>query len=228
MKALAHDMGRTKITQWKVAGSASAFALGRSRPAVDIREFKHERSHVARLPRRFEQRANCGLPRSCRSRHGCPRRAPLHSGASCSRSRRPLELQSREVRLLLSGSEWPSPPHLQNAHGRSPAGPAHHRAPHEILSPHQRPCHRRFLELSCQPQNPCIRTAAGRRLENLAARRGSRAGVSKVHRMFSLPGRMPRTSRTRQEGAIRRPALFRSSRRPRNASAGRPQPCRRC
>src|SRR5216684_3653678 len=44
------------------------------------------------------------------------------------------------------------------------------------------------------------------RLENLPARRGSRAGVSQVHRMFSMPRRLPRSSRARQEGAIRRPA----------------------
>ncbi len=46
-----------------------------------------------------------------------------------------------------------------------------------------------------------------------------------VHRMLSLPKRLSRTSRARQEGTVRRAALLRSSRRPGNASARRTQPC---
>src|SRR5207245_2256554 len=61
-------------------------------------------------------------------------------------------------------------------------------------------------------------------MENLAARRGPRAGVPQVHRMFSVSERMPRSSRTRQEGAVRRAALFCAHCRARNASARRPQP----
>src|SRR5260370_5086818 len=63
-------------------------------------------------------------------------------------------------------------------------------------------------------------------MENLPARCRPRAGVPQVHRMFSLPGRLSRPSRTRQKGTVRRPALLRSNRRPRNASAGRRQPRR--
>ena len=35
--------------------------------------------------------------------------------------------------------------------------------------PRIRPCHRRFLELPCQPENPCVRTAPRHQLENLPA-----------------------------------------------------------
>src|SRR5260370_42512123 len=42
--------------------------------------------------------------------------------------------------------------------------------------------------------------------------------------MVSLPKRLSRTSRARQEGTVRRPALLRSSRRPRNASPRRTEP----
>src|SRR5260370_32547922 len=63
-------------------------------------------------------------------------------------------------------------------------------------------------------------------MENLPARRGPRAGVSQVHRMFSLSGRLSCPSRTRQKGAIRRPALLRPNCRPRNAPPRRPQPRR--
>src|SRR6267142_775925 len=82
--------------------------------SVRNREPPHERSNFARFPRRFAWRANRRLPRPRRSWHGGARRSPLHSGPPGARSSRPLELQSREVRLLFRRSQRPSPPHLQN------------------------------------------------------------------------------------------------------------------
>ncbi len=43
-------------------------------------------------------------------------------------------LQGREVRLLFGGGERPPPPHLQNSHGYSSSGQAHHHLPHESIS----------------------------------------------------------------------------------------------
>ena len=50
-----------------------------------------------------------------------------------------------------------------------------------------------------------------------------------MHRMFPLPERLPRAARARQdEGPLRRPALLRPHRRPRNASARRRLRARAC
>ena len=64
-----------------------------------------------------------------RPRNGGARCAALRSGASGARSRGALELQSRQVRLLLGGGEWPPSAHLQDAHGLAAHGQAHHHLP---------------------------------------------------------------------------------------------------
>src|SRR5438552_16992819 len=61
-------------------------------------------------------------------------------------------------------------------------------------------------------------------MENLATGCGPGPGVSQVHRMLSVPKRLSRSSRTRQEGTVRRPAFLRSRRGTGNAAFGRTQP----
>jgi succinate dehydrogenase / fumarate reductase flavoprotein subunit len=75
-------------------------------------EITHGRSNLARFSRRFERRPNRGLPRPHRSRHGRSRRAPPHSRPPRAGPRGSLELQSREVRLLLRRSQRASAPGL--------------------------------------------------------------------------------------------------------------------
>ena len=109
------------------------------------------------------------------SRHGRARRAAFDPGASGAGPRRALELQSREVRLLLRRSQWPPAPHVQNAHGRAAARRARHRLPHEIFPADQGSRHRRHLELQSERQNSALPAAPRRQVEDGAARRRPRA-----------------------------------------------------
>src|SRR6266545_4150161 len=57
-------------------------------------------------------------------------------------------------------------------------------------------------------------------MEDVPGRSRPRPGVPQVHRVLSLPERLPRAARPRAEREIRRPALFRSRRGSRDASFG--------
>ena len=85
-----------------------------------------------------------------RARHGRPGRPALHSGPPGARSGGALELQGRQVRLLLGGGQRPPAPDVQDAHGCPPARPAHHRVSHEILPGDQRRGDRCLLELQSE------------------------------------------------------------------------------
>ena len=57
-------------------------------------------------------------------------------------------------------------------------------------------------------KDPAVSAAARCRVEDVSGRRGSRARISQVHRVFSLPGCLPCPARSRQRGAIWRTALL--------------------
>ena len=92
-----------------------------------------------------------------------------------------------------------------------------------------RPGHRCLLELPRQEDDQAVPAAlAGcprRHLAHAAGRRRPRAGVSQVHRVFPLPGRLPRAARAPQARRVHRPAFSGLRRRARDASARHRRPC---
>src|SRR5947208_15488894 len=100
------------------------------------------------------------------------------------------------MRLVLSGSQRPAASDLQDSPRRLAARSTDHGSANEELSGAQGSGHRRFLELSRQQEDSPVHAEAERRMENGSARSRSGAGISQVHRMFSLPERLPRTARS--------------------------------
>ena len=72
--------------------------------------------------------------------------------------------------------------------------------------------HRRLLELPGQEDDQEIQASftrcAGRHMAHAAGRRRTRAGVSQVHRVFSLPGCVPCSARAPQAGRVHRSSLL--------------------
>ena len=69
--------------------------------------------------------------------------------------------------------------------------------PHQDVSCHQRSGDRCFVELQGQQEDSAVPAEKGNGLEVLSGRCGSRAGVPQVHRVFSVPERLPRFARPR-------------------------------
>ncbi len=90
-------------------------------------EIADGRSNFTSVPGRQGERSGGGLQSADHRRHGCARRHPLDSGASVSRPRRALELQGREVRVVLGGSERQAAADVQDAHGLAADERADHR-----------------------------------------------------------------------------------------------------
>ncbi len=99
------------------------------------------------------------------------------SRSSSARSGRRLELQSREVRLLLRRSQRPPAAYLQDASRFTAARSTDYRFAAKSFPAHQGSRHRRFLELPNQQKDSGLPAQARRRMENVPARRRSRAGI---------------------------------------------------
>ena len=69
-----------------------------------------------------------------------------------------------------------------------------------------------------KPFKPRLARCAGRLLAHAAGGHRSCAGIPEMHRMFSVPGRLPRSARSRDVRKIYRAALFNSCRRSGDAS----------
>ena len=71
--------------------------------------------------------------------------------------------------------------------------------------------HRRFLELRGQEEDPEVQAAqagrSGRNLARAAGRRRPSAGIPQVHRMFPVPGRVPRAARSQPARRVHRAAI---------------------
>ena len=146
-------------------------------------------------------------------RHGRPRRGPQDPGRAGAGPGVPLELQGRQVRIVLGGDQRQAapdvhePPQLDRPHaageGRADAG----------LPADQGPRHRRVVELPRQEGPEEVQAAPGRRarrhLADAAARHRSRPGIPQVHRVLPVPGRLPRAARSRQARGVHRAALLR-------------------
>src|ERR1700691_6040651 len=84
-----------------------------------------------------------------------------------------------------------------DAHGFIALRSARHGVSDEGVSGDQGSGHRRFVELQSEQENSAVPAAAGRRMEDVPTRRGPRAEVPQVHRVLSVPGRLPRLARPR-------------------------------
>src|SRR6516225_4421445 len=131
------------------------------------------RSDLARISRRAGRRRAGRLPGAHRAGHGRARRSALDPGPSGARPCGALELQSREVRLLFGGSEWPPAFDLQDPHGFAATERADYRFSAEVVSADQGSGHRRFLELSGEQEDSRVPAEAGRGMEDGPTRRGS-------------------------------------------------------
>ena len=68
----------------------------------------------------------------------------------------PLELQGRQVRVVLRRDQRAAPPHVHDPHGHAARGRAGHRGPDEDLPDHPRPGHRRVVQLRGGQDDPGV------------------------------------------------------------------------
>ena len=87
----------------------------------------------------------------------------------------------------------------------------------ESFPGHQGFGHRCLMEFSGEEKNQAVQAAtarcAGRHMAHAAGGHRSRAGIPEMHRMFSLPGCLPRPARSPDARQIHRAALSNSCRR---------------
>src|SRR5580692_1132828 len=124
------------------------------------------------------------------SGHGGPRCSASNTGGTSRRSCGSLELQSGEMRLVLSRSERHAEIDVHDAAEHAPAGYTCDRRTHEGISSHKGSGHGRIVELPGKEAHPEVpAAAAGCTRWHLAhCARGCRTGtgVSQVHRVLSL------------------------------------------
>jgi hypothetical protein len=155
--------------------------------------------------------------------HGRARRRPQDPGHAGQRPRLPLELQGRQVRLLLG--EINGMPRLMcmTRLDMIPIDKPVTIEPMRAFPEHPRPGHRRLVEFPRQKEDQAVQAArarrAGRHLAHAAGGHRPRAGIPQVHRVLPLPGRLPRFARPQQARRIHRPALPGLHRRAGNAPA---------
>src|SRR5260370_28406316 len=115
------------------------------------------------------------------------------------------------MRILLGRSERDAEADVYGAVERFTARPADPNRTDESVSGPERSDHRCFVEFFGEEENQTVQAAAARcarwHLADAASRHRSGPGISKVHRMFSLPGRLPRAARSSDARQIHRPAF---------------------
>ena len=145
-------------------------------------------------------------------------------------SRVPVELQGRQVRLLLRGDQRQAAADVHDTAQPAEAGRARHRRADARVSADSRPGLRRLVELPREDGHQAVRAAdagrARRHLADGAARHRSRPGVPEVHRVLPLPGRLSRHPRPPADERVHRPALpdVRGGTRDASARHRRPDP----
>src|SRR5207237_1312180 len=124
---------------------------------------------------------------------GRARGVPGGTGAPVGRARVAVGLQGRAVRLVQRRGERQAAAHVHDADGPLPAWRGDHAGAHEGVPGHEGSRVRRVLELrgeQARPGVPAAGARARRHLAHAAGRHRSGAGVSQVHRMLPLPGRL--------------------------------------
>src|SRR4029077_14650548 len=138
-------------------------------------------------------------------------RAASNTGGTGRGSCGPLELQGGKMRLMLGRNQWHAEINVHDAAEYAPAGEACDCRTHEGISANKGPGHGRIVELRGKEAHPKVRAAAAGRARCYLADRpggcGAGAGVSKVHRVLSLSGCLPRLARASHARTIHRPAI---------------------
>src|SRR6185295_15366373 len=114
------------------------------------------------------------------------------------------------MRLVQHGDQWETASRLHDANEPVRLLRNDRRATDEDLPGRQGPGDRRLLELRAEQADstlPAAPETGWRAVPNAAGGCGPRAGVSQVHRMLLVPGRLPRSARPVAQGHVRRSAL---------------------
>ena len=134
-----------------------------------------------------------------------------------------MELQSRKMRLVFGGSERDAEADVHGADERIAIGKTGDDRADESFSGHQGFGDRCLMEFSGEEKNQAVQAAtarcAGRHMAHAAGGHRSCPGIPEMHRMFSLPGRLPRSARSPDARQIHRAALSNSCRRAGDAPA---------
>ena len=136
------------------------------------------------------------------------------------RPRAALELQGRQVRLVLDGDQRQAAAGVHDADEQLQRRRDHHLPAAQDVPGDEGSRHRRVVELRAEQADPEVQAQAARRrryVPHVPGGRRPRAGVPQVHRVLPVPGRLPRAARSRQAGrSAPRPASP-----PRARSSGR-------
>src|SRR5256885_14259302 len=120
-----------------------------------------------------------------------------------------MELQSRQMWMVFGRSEWNAEADVYGALERFTHRQTDHDRADEGISCPERSDHRCVVEFFGEEENQTVQAAAARcarrHLADAASRHRSGPGISKVHRMFSLPGRLPCAARSSDARQIHRP-----------------------
>ena len=121
-------------------------------------------------------------------RHGRARRRARDSGEAGQRSRLPLELQGRQMRLVLGRDQRQAQADVHDAAGPAAGRPADHGRADARVPARQGPRDRRLVELRGQEADQGVHAAqarrAGRHLAHAAGRHRPRPGIPEVHRVL--------------------------------------------
>src|SRR6266540_1800882 len=127
------------------------------------------------------------------------------------------------MRILFGRNQWGAQVDVYDATERAPVGKASHSRADEGLSGNQRSNYRRLLEFSREEKDQEVQATparcARRHMADAAGGYRSCAGIPEMHRMFSLPGCLPRAARSPDAREIHWTAVFDPRRRPGDASA---------
>src|SRR6266403_141452 len=144
-------------------------------------------------------------------RNGRARRCPSNSANPSERPRLSMELQGRQMRIVLGRSKRNAEADVHGAVERFAARPTGHNRTDESLSGPERPDQRCFVEFFGEEENQTVQTTAARftrwHMADAASRHRSGSGIPEMHRMFSLPGCLPRASRPSDARQIYRAAF---------------------
>ena len=129
------------------------------------------------------------------------------------------------MRVLLRGSERAAAADVHDAAQPTEPRRAGHRRADARLPVDQGSRHGRVVELPRQERHPAVQAAsagrARRHVADAAGGRRARAGISQVHRVLSLPGRLSRPARSQAVRRLHRTAVSDLRRGARDASARR-------
>ncbi len=134
-----------------------------------------------------------------------------------------MELQGRKMRFVFGRSERNAEADVHDADERIALGKTGDDRADQSFSGHQGFGDKCLMEFPAQEKDQALQAAtarcAGRHMAHAAEGYRSRARIPEMHRMFSVPGRLPRSARPPDVRKIYRAALLNSCRRSRDAPA---------